>query len=187
MKRSVFSIFAALLVPASFFSQQTFVPGYIVQPAGDTLKGEVKVNEKKPLEPYAKVTFRDASGVQKILKPAKLPAYGMGEKHFIALQEGEEFNFYKVVARGHITLLEWKYEGLRMNKPVVETEYFLRIPGQKSLEPVKEKSFRKQLLALTTDHPEPANDYPDEKQFDPDAAAAAINAYNAWKTGANTQ
>lgn len=183
MKTRFQAVFTVLLISFVCHAQQKFTPGYIVMPEGDTVRGEVKVNEKKPQEHYAKVMFKDDKGFQRTWKPNKIKAYGFDGNHYIAISENEEPSFYRVVTRGHISLLELKYEGLRMNKVSLESEYFLQVNGEKFLQPVKERNFRKQLSSVMSDNEEIAGQYPDEKQFEEEAALSAINAYNAWKSG----
>jgi hypothetical protein len=185
MKIKNLSIFAAFLLPLSLLSQQGFAPGYIVGIAGDTVRGEVKVNEKKPQEHYLKVMFRDNKGMQKTYKPNKIKGYGFKDMSFVAYGEGEEATFYKALVQGPVSLFELMYEGLRMNKVAIETEYYLALPGAKHLDAVKERNFRKQLSGVMADNPSMAEQYPEDKQFDPEAATAAIREYNAWKTAQN--
>lgn len=185
MKIKNLSIFAAFLLPLSFLSQQGFAPGYIIGSAGDTIRGEVKVNEKKPQEHYLKVMFRDDKGMQKTYKPNKIKGYGFKETNFIAYGEGEEATFYKALVQGPVSLYQLMYEGLRMNKVAIETEYYLALSGQKHLDAVKERNFRKQLAGVMSDNPTIAEQYPDEKQFDAEAAASTIKEYNNWKAGQN--
>jgi hypothetical protein len=185
MKTKTLSIFAAFLIPLSVLAQQGFTPGYIIGTTGDTIRGEVKVNEKKPQEHYIKVMFRDDKGMQKTYKPNKIKGYGFKEMNFIAYGEGEEATFYKALVQGPVSLYELMYEGLRMNKVAIETEYFLALPGEKHLDAVKVRNFRKQLTGVMSDNPSIAEQYPEEKQFDADAATAAIKEYNAWKSGQN--
>lgn len=184
MKIHVFlgCMLALMTLPAL---SQNYKPGYLVLANGDTLKGEVKINEKRPLEPYVKVTFRETSGVQKTHKPIKTLAYGFEGQHFLSFRHHDEPGFYRVLSKGAITLLEFKYEGLRMNKPYIETEYYIVADG-KNLEEVKEKNFKKQLNSLMSDNPEAAAAYEQDK-FDPEAAAALFNEYNAGKGGENKQ
>lgn len=183
MKTSILSTLAAVLTASSLLAQQKFAPGYIISTTGDTLRGEVKVNEKKPQEHYAKVMFKDDKGYQKTWKPGKIKGYGFEGNHYLAYSDNEEPSFYRVLASGPVGLLELKYEGLRMNKATVESEYFLSVAGEKHLQSVKERNFRKQLADVMKDNAEIAAQYPDEKQFEEEAAISVINTYNSWKSG----
>src|SRR5687768_5770762 len=110
MRNHVISIFTLLLSPALLISQQGFTAGYIIGPTGDTLRGEVKVNEKKPQEHYNKVMFRDDKGMQKTYKPIKIKGYGFGGNDYIAYTENEESPFYRVLAQGTLSLYVLMYE-----------------------------------------------------------------------------
>lgn len=187
MRTRVSHIFVIALSPVFLCAQQKYVPGYIVTTAGDTLKGEIKINEKKPLDRYVKAPFRDTKGMQKTYKPEKIKGYGFGSDNFVTRQDGSEPAFFRVLTDGHIDLLELKYEGLRMNKPVVESEYYLAVEGEKNMQQVKSRNFRKQLGSVMNDNEEIASQYPEDKQFEEEEALSVINAYNAWKAGQNTQ
>jgi hypothetical protein len=179
------SIFAAFLLPLTFLSQQGFTPGYIIGMAGDTVRGEVKVNEKKPQEHYEKVMFRDDKGMQKTYKPNKIKGYGYKDQHFVSIIGADYDSFYRILAQGPLSLYELMYELERVNKKTIEKEYYLAAPGAKHYDAVKERGFKKQLASATSDNPSIAENYPDEKQFDPEAATAAIKEYNAWKATQN--
>jgi hypothetical protein len=161
--------------------QATFSKGYLVTLKGDTLRGEAKVNPKKEHDNYYKIVFRDANGQQKTYKPEKTSAYGFNDEHYESITEDDEALFYKVLARGTITLYKFMYEGLRMNKPIWVPEYYLRVPDEKKLVLVKENKFKKQISDWIDDNPELLNSFEDNKDFDPGKAAELINNYNAWK------
>ncbi len=183
MKNHICTFAALLLLPALYVGQQSYVPGYIVNAQGDTLRGEVKLNEKKPLDLYAKVMFKDKNGMQRTYKPAKIKAYGFDDKNFVSLDDNGEPGFYRSIVQGPISLYELSYEGLRMNKVITESEYFLLGPGDKNPQPVKSRNFKKQLQKYTSDHPGLVEEYAEEKEFDEEAAVSAITNYNAWKAG----
>ena len=179
--------FSAALLPAVLLAQQKFVPGYIVTLKGDTIRGEVKLNEKKPQDLYMKVMLRDDKGMQKTYKPGKINGYGYDQMRFVSLDDQGEPVFFRVLASGHVNLLELKYEGLRMNKPTLESEYYIGVKGEKHLQAVKERNFRKQLTNMMSDNVEIAAQYPDDTPFEEEAALSVINAYNTWKSGQPTQ
>ena len=85
-------------------SQSTMFRGYIVTEKGDTLKGEAKINPKKEIDNYSKVTFKDDSGVQKMYKPLKLKAYGFKDEHYVSMDSEDERKFYRVLAARYLFL-----------------------------------------------------------------------------------
>jgi hypothetical protein len=179
--KTTLSVICSLFVFSFAFPQASFVKAYVVTDKGDTIRGEAKINPKKPTEIYDKVAFKDANGVQKNYKPAKTPAYGLEDANFIALSYDGEPKFYKVLARGPINLYAVAFETMNMNEPVLEQEYFLALPDNKKLVNVKQSKFKKQLLDWMKDNVEIAESYEEEKKFNEENAIAVINKYNEWK------
>ena len=162
-------------------AQVTFSPGYIVNAKGDTLRGEVRA-PKNELEPFSKVFFKDRSGLQKNYKPEKIKAYGVNNDHFVSMPSDGEPAFYKKVVSGHITLYVLQFETIRMNTPILDSEYYFSVPNSKSLVVVKEGKFKKQISDYMKDNPEIAQGYEDkDKKFDPEKAVEIITMYNDWK------
>lgn len=162
-------------------AQATFVKAYIVNEKGDTLKGEAQINPKKELNNYNKVTFKDASGVQKIYKPAKIKAYGFNEQHFVSIEsEGEKYFFNRILG-GEISLYKLGFEAMRMNNVVFEEEFYLLNSETKEPVAVKHGNFKKQLADWMKDNTEIAEEYGEEKKFDLEKAIQVISNYNAWK------
>jgi hypothetical protein len=179
MNRWFFLIFTSL--GPTVYGQSAYVPAYFVNANGDTVRGEARMNPKKEFDNYYKVTFRDANGQQKTYKPEKIKGFGFHEDHYVTITEDDESLFYKVLARGPITLYKFMYEGTRMNKPFFVPEYYLSVPDRKQLVLVKETKFRKQMEEWMDDDPELLATYNDDNEFDPQKAAMLINQYNAWK------
>jgi hypothetical protein len=170
-----------LIFTLTGISQATFVKAYVVPLKGDTIKGEAKVNPKKPTEIYDKVTFRDKNGVQKNYKPEKLQAYGLDSAHFISLTHDGEPKFYKVLAKGAINFYTIAFESMNVNEIILENEYYIANPDNKKLVIVKQNKFKKQLADWMKDNQDIAAGYTEEKNFDETRAIAVINEYNAWK------
>jgi hypothetical protein len=163
-------------------SQSTMVKGYVVTDKGDTLKGEVKINPKKEIDNYNKVTFKDESGMQKIYKPKKTLGYGFNDEHYIAMDsQDDEKKFYKVLATGDINFYKYGFEFMRMNAVNFEVEYYVSKAGTKELILIKESKFKKQIADLMEDNAELVDAYGDEKKFDYEKALETITSYNAWK------
>jgi hypothetical protein len=181
MKKLLLTAFTCVCALPSL-AQAPMVKGYLVTEKGDTLQGEVKPN-KKELDNYIKVTFKDANGVQKIYKPTKTKGYGTVEGHYISMDSEDEKKFYKVLAIGAINFYKLGYEAMRMNEIVFEAEYYISHPEDKELFLIKESKFKKQLGEWMKDNPEFIEAYGDEKKFDIDKAVLAITNYNSWKAG----
>jgi hypothetical protein len=181
MRKLALLFFLSTGIHITLFSQPEMVRAYVVTDQGDTLRGEARVNPKKEIDNYYKITFRDASGMQKVYKPNKIRAYGFNDENYVAMDSQEGRNFYKVLTAGEITLYKLGYETMRMNTPVFEAEYFIARNGEKDLMMIRESKFRKQISEWMKDKPEFAGAYGDPKKFDPEKAAEAIKQYNTWK------
>ena len=163
-------------------SQSSMVKGYVVTDKGDTLKGEIKINPKKEIDNYNKATFKDESGMQKIYKPAKTPAYGFNDEHYVAMvAQDDEKKFYKVLTTGNINFYKLGFESMRMNAVSFEVEYYISKTGEKDLVLIKESKFKKQISEMMSDNLELVESYGDEKKFDFEKALETIKNYNAWK------
>lgn len=170
-----------LLLGFNASAQIVFEKGYLVDEKGDTLRGEVKVNPKKEHDNFAKVFFKDASGVQKNYKPTKVKAYGFANKHFVSIKNNDEDKFYCRLTLGNIILYKAAFEIVVMNETSYDYEYYLLKQGDVKLTEVKEGKFKKQIQEWMKDKPDFANDYKDQKKFDEQSAIEIINNYNAWK------
>lgn len=183
MKTSIFKLSLSLFLVICVYSahsQIVFVPGYIINDKGDTLKGEVKTN-KKEFDNFSKVFFKDAAGVQKNWKPAKIKGYGFDKKHFVSITENDETMFYQRLTTGAIVLYQSSFESVSMNQTIKEMAYFLWKEGDKKLTDVKEAKFKKQIQEWMSGSAAFANDYVDEKKFNVESAISIINKYNEWK------
>lgn len=155
---------------------------YIITEKGDTLKGEAKPN-KKELDNYSKITFKDEKGVQKMYRATKIKGYGIKDDHYISMDSDDEKKFYKVLASGDINFYKLGYEGLRMNSVVFEVEYYVSRKNDPELSLVKESKFKKQLGEWMEDNMEFIDAYGEDKKFDVEKALLAITNYNSWKAG----
>lgn len=181
MKKIVFILFAALSL-AEMNAQNTFSKGYVITEKGDTLKGDVKLNPKKEIDLYTKLTFKDATGAQKMYKPMKTKGYGFDQSNFITMPDSEgELKFAKVLVLGPISLYKIGFEGLKMNTVVVEFEYYLVSAESNDKEMIKESKYKRQLNEWMRDNVSflEANE---DKKFDEQKVIDIINQYNAWKS-----
>ncbi len=177
MKKLLFAAIICICV-TTLKSQITFVPGYIVNEKGDTLKGEVKFNPKKEQDNHNKVYFKDAQGLQKNYKPNKIKAYGFDKSHYVAMDIGGEEKYYKAIARGEISLYKMIFEEVKMNESSFVADYFLIKKGDKKMTDVKPNKFKKQLGEMMSGAAGYVSDYEDSKVLDEAKAAEVINKYN---------
>lgn len=176
---------ACVFFTLSMAAQSSMEKGYVVTLKGDTLKGEVKVNPKKEIDAYTKVTFKDETGAQKIYKPNKVLAYGFNDERYVAMDsQDEEKRFYKVLAAGEINFYRLGFESMRMNAVNFEVEYYISKAGEKNLILIKETRFKKQISEVMSDNLEFAEAY-DDKKFDLAKALEIIKNYNSWKKSTN--
>lgn len=180
MKNS-FLILATLFSFSITRAQLTMVPGYMISGKGDTLKGEVKINPKKDIDNFSKVFFKDASGVQKNYKPAKVKGYGFSNRHFVSITEKDESMFCERLTDGAIILYKSAFEASSAGETTKELIWYLFKEGDKKLTEVKETKFRKQIMEWMSGSAGLANDYEDGKTFNESAAIEIINKYNSWK------
>jgi hypothetical protein len=166
---------------SSLLAQITYAKGYVLPLKGDTVRGEIKMNPKKPTEIYEKVGFKDANGVQKNYKPEKLRAYGIENEHFISLTNAGDPVFYKILAKGEINFYLIMYEAIEMNEILLVPEYYISHPDNKKLVAIKKNKFKKQLTDWMKDNTEFIDEFEEEKTLDVEKAIAVINAYNAYK------
>lgn len=173
------------MLPAG--AQTYYEKGYLVSDKGDTIRGEVKLNQKKEFEVYSKVTFRDEKGVQKNYKLEKVKAYGFKNRHFVKMEYGSEEYFYEVLVVGAINFYKIVFEALYAKTVELETEYFIKRSDGKKVSSMKSSKFKKTMLDWMEDHPEFINAYeePEAKKFDEAKAIEVIVQYNTWKANQN--
>jgi hypothetical protein len=179
MKKIVLTSALALSFYATF-SQITLVKGYMINMTGDTLKGEVKMNPKKEFDNFTRVSFKDASGVQKNYKPDKVKGYGFDNKHFIVSKLDGEPAFYKVLSRGHVMLYEVMVEVQQMNEITTKTEYYFAKANDTEYTKLKENKFKKQFGEVMKDNPDILNNSDDAKKFEIEKVVELVNQYNDW-------
>lgn len=183
----MFSVWLLVLAFLPLGAQTYYEKGYLVNDKGDTLRGEVKLNQKKEFEVYTKLTFRDEKGVQKNYKFEKVKAYGFKERQFLKMDYGSEEYFYEVLAQGPISYFKIVFEALYAKTVELETEYFIKKAESKKVLPMKASKFKKTMTDWMEDHPEFINAYeePEPKKFDEAKAIEVIVQYNSWKANQN--
>lgn len=163
-------------------AQTYYEKGYLVNEKGDTLRGEVKLNQKKEFEIYTKVAFRDEKGIQKNHKPEKVSSFGFKDRNFVKMSYGSEDMYYEVICRGEINFYKLVFEAMYANRVELETEYFIQRGGKK-VQPMKASKFKKIMSEWMEDHPEfiTAYEEPEAKKFDENVAKQVVENYNNWK------
>lgn len=185
MKVICFWLLVLAALPAG--AQTYFEKGYLVNDKGDTIQGEVKLNQKKEFEVYTKLSFRDEKGIQKNHKLEKVKAYGFKTRQFVKMDYGSEEYFYEVLALGAINYYKIVFEALYAKTVELETEYFIQKAGSKKVVPMKASKFKKNMLDWMEDHPEfiEAYEEPEPKKFDEARTVEIVQQYNIWKAAQN--
>ncbi|MCA6436052.1 MAG: hypothetical protein IM600_14095 [Bacteroidetes bacterium] len=173
-----FLIITACLICTIAKSQISFVKGYLLNEKGDTLKGEIKINPKKEHDNNNKVFFKDEQGIQKNYKPNKVKGYGYNNNHYASMDCDGELKFYKVIAKGEISMFKMFFEEVNMNETNYVADYFLMKEGDKKMTDVKPSKLKKQLQEMMSGAASYASEYKGEKDIDEASAAQVINAYN---------
>lgn len=163
-----------------FFSQQKLIPAKVIlcKNTSDTLVGEIKINTKKYHEIYKRITFKAATGPQKLFKPGVACAFFMEGKKFIKFDfEGQPSEFLEVLAEGKINFYKGYAEFANMNEVSYEPVYYF-MDKNGNLEEADEKKFAKQIKQrVGKDAPE-LKELEELKQFDEKAIAQWIQNYN---------
>jgi hypothetical protein len=177
MKKIVFFL---LILPFACLAQQTFIPGYVVDLKGDTLKGEIRYNPKKELDMYSKVGFKEVSGAQRTFKPEKIKAYGYDGKVFVSATIDGEAAFYKTLSHGAIDLFETQYETLQMNDIKLKNDFFMKKNGSSEFIRIKHNKFKKQLAEQMSDNSEIVKQLEENKNLEFENIIEVFNQYNSW-------
>ena len=173
---------ASLFLSCNFLiSQVTFVKGYMLNPNGDTVKGEVRINPKRLSENFTKLYFKDNNGVQKNHKPDKVKGYGYEGKNFIASKFGDEICCFKVLSSGKVMLYEMVFEEYNVSTTYFKSEFYFSQGGDKEFTRLKQGKFKKQLSDVMKDNTEfIQNATEDEKKFEIEKVTEIVNQYNSW-------
>jgi len=169
-----------LVLSGYLFGQAGFVKGYVISLKGDTEFVEVKVNPKKTLEQYQKLTYKTANGLQKMVKPEKIKGYGFDNNHFIVDKyEGEDL-FYKVLSSGALNLYQLQYEYMKMNEAAVQEDFFYKKAGSTHYEQLKPKKYKKQLKEVMAANADLAKKAEIVEEFNAAKLIELFEEYNTW-------
>ncbi len=175
MKKPFFIILIYFTFNLSF-SQGSFVPGYLIRLAGDTIEGEIKINPKKMHEVYTKLIYKGDRGTQETYKPDEVKGYGFKDNNFVTNKLNEEFFFYKVLCNGKIMFYEVMYAEA-FNKDKFTSDYYISKKGDVLFERAKQGKIKKQLSDYMKTNPAALDGFDDSK-FDAAKVIAVIDKFN---------
>lgn len=166
-----------------------FTKGYYVGLKGDTVKGEVAVNTEDITQMYKGFSFRtNPAGKAMPISTKKAKSYGYDGKHFtiIPFDGGEVYIEY--LAKGRLSLMEFKYNGKVDGYPGIESAYFIqdtRPTDEKNAAELKEfkqfgtKFYKKEIKDYFKDQPGIHSDL-DKYTFNLNALIKAVNEFNKF-------
>jgi hypothetical protein len=183
MKNLFCSIVLLVMFSTQLFSQAGIVSvkGYVITLKGDTLRGDIKLNPKKELEVFEKVTIALSATEKKSFKPDKIKGYNIDTANFVSKKlDGDALVFYKVLSAGKLNLYEYQYYWEKASKDVTtKSEYYVEKEGEDKLTKIKQAGkYKKQLSELMSDNTEALSDV-DEKEFNIEQIMEAFKQYNA--------
>lgn len=178
MQRQFFYVFIIVFFTSYSFSQN--VKGYVITLKDDTLRGEIKLNPKKELEVFEKVTLIISATEKKTFKPEKIKAYKTDSAYFVSKKFEDGMMFFKVLSAGKLNLYEYQYYWEKPNKDVViKSEYYMEKSGEEKTTKIKQGSkYKKQLAEAMADNTELVKTF-DEKEFDAEDMIEIFNQYNS--------
>jgi hypothetical protein len=181
MKKQFFLIAILGILSADLFSQApaVTVKGYVITLKDDTLRGDIKLNPKKELEVFEKVTIIISPTEKKTFKPEKIKGYSTDSAVFVSKKLDDAMSFFKVLSAGKLNLYEYDYYWEKPNKEVVtKSEYYMEKNGADKTTKIKEGSkYKKQLAEAMADNSELVKSF-DEKEFDAEDMVDIFKQYN---------
>lgn len=180
------TIFTAILFTSlsCSYGQVNFEYGYVVTLKGDTIKGSIKINSKKEIELYSKITLKNAANENKNYKPDKIKMYNVRGQFFISKVLDKEPVFMRRAALGNINFYEYQVEEVGPSgEASIRNDYYMEKEGKEVLIKVKENKFRKQLEDLMTDNKEIVAELQGKegKKVEYDKILEVIERYNKSK------
>lgn len=160
-------------------AEMLWKPGYVVTNAGDTLKGEVKVNDKKEFDLFRKVTLKLSETEKKMYNPNKIKEYTVDGQRFIVKSIDGENVFVKVVAQGAVTLYQHQFEYYHGEEVRYDTEFY--IEKNNDLSKIKGNKFKKLVAEIMADNAELVKKVQEsDGKYEGDAIVEVVNEYNTW-------
>lgn len=158
-------------------AQATFYPGYIILLTGDTLKGEIKMNPKKDLDLYSRVTFKKGNEAPKVYKANKIKEYKVDDLVFVSRNIDGEQVFIKRISSGAVTLYESKFEVMQMNEIKQKVDYYMEKGGETGPVKIKSGKFKKQVADAMADNEEIVKAL-EENKYEYDNIVEVFDEYN---------
>lgn len=181
---------ALLLVSAGFAlaaqAGMIYKPGFVITSKGDTVRGEVKINEKKEFDLFRKVSVKLSETESKTFKPDKVKEYSVDGQRFITKKIDDEYVFVKVVAMGELNLYMHQFEFYHGEEVRHDSEYYIEKGNlnQPDSQPSKIKGsgkFKKMVAELMGDHTELVKKIQtSDNKYEGEAMVEVVVEYNDW-------
>ena len=153
--------------------------GYVITNAGDTVKGTVRVNDKKEFELYRKVTLKLSETEKKMYNPAKIKEYVVDGQRFVVRKIDEENVFVKVISEGAVNLYQHQFEYYHGEEVRYDTEFY--VEKDKKSSKIKGNKFKKLVAEIMADNAELVKKVQEsESKYEGDAIVEVVNEYNTW-------
>ena len=190
MKKFIYSVIAlttslSVTVSAQSTSSVSYVKGYVITLKGDTVKGEIKINQKKEVEPYSKVSVKTQTGEVKTFKPEKTKLYVADNVTYVSKAFSGEAFFFKVLSKGAITLYELHFEEASVsnaNEALIKAEFFMEKSDGGEIVKIKSGKFKKQVGEVMQDN-EAIVEGINEKKYTYDNIQELFEDYNKQAQG----
>lgn len=165
----------------------TLYKGYYVNLKGDTVRGEVAVNNNDPFEIYKTLMFKIGNGKVTAISSKKSKSYGFEGRHFTIIPfNGDQEVFIEYLVKGRLNFMEYKFPDTKAGEPVVSSLYFIQDTRPdakeaelKELKQISEKFYKKDLKPFMKDQSMLWSDL-DKFVFNKDAVVNAIKEFNKF-------
>src|SRR4051812_9394268 len=94
MKKNLFLVLLYLMCNAAL-AQATFMPGYLIRSAGDSIDGDIKIDMKKIGECYTAMKYKGDRGNTDEYKPDEIKGYGFKDYDFISYNFNGQPYFFR--------------------------------------------------------------------------------------------
>jgi hypothetical protein len=189
MKKISLLFLLVLGISVSAKAEFLWKAGFVVLNSGDTLRGEIKVNAKKELPMFSKISFKMGE-TTKMYKPEQITSYGYDDKRFLSRKLEGEMTFLKVLSYGRVIFYELQYEMQRGADLIVDSEYYMEKNDGSGAAPTKVKSnkFKKMVADVMADHTELVEKVQSEdKKYEYNDMVRIVEEYNNWYEEQNGQ
>jgi hypothetical protein len=181
--------FVLVFTAASFtlHAELVWKTGYIILNSGDSVRGDIKVNTKKELSLFQKISLKQGDAI-KNYKPGQVKEYGFESTRFLAKKVDGEMQFLKVLSAGRINLYEFQFEMQHGSDIVVEKEYYIeKNDGTGELQKAKSGKFKKTVAELMADNATlVARVQSDNKKYEIADMQSVVDEYNEWYATQNS-